>query len=262
MIIYMDQFAWVWLAQQRAASGDEDQHWQRLKVLRNEGNAIFVLSAANYLETWHRRDPSSRHALARAMRDLTDYMSISPVQKVTDLEIEYFLLRNFRSEGCDCPAVEPVTRVFGRGVTHAFDSPTGRLRLVERTYSPGAEEGPSAGQDDVERIKQLIAELPADDYEWWSLAAPPEDTATLGMEFRGEHRFGSEYVARQEAKLAWFDANPAEFRRVDDYVAADITLGLLESINAIADRHSIDAMAIAQWQMSRGFGNAEGPGKG
>ena len=171
MIIYMDQFAWVWLAQQRAASGDEDQHWQRLKVLRNEGNAIFVLSAANYLETWHRRDPSSRHALARAMRDLTDYMSISPVQKVTDLEIEYFLLRNFRSEGCDCPAVEPVTRVFGRGVTHAFDSPTGRLRLVERTYSPGAEEGPWARR---RRRANKAADSGATscDYEWWSLPPP------------------------------------------------------------------------------------------
>src|SRR5260370_6358376 len=132
MIVYMDQFAWVRLAQERAASSDGGPDWPRLKALHDEGNAIFVLSAANYLETWHRRDPSSRHAVARTMRDLTDYRCISPVQRIVDLEIEYLLLRDLRSAGCDCIPVEPATRIFGRGVAHAFDSATGRLRLVER----------------------------------------------------------------------------------------------------------------------------------
>lgn len=235
----MDQFAWVRLAQQRAAPTASGQDWRRLNELRHEGTATFVLSAANYLETWHRRQPSSRHAVATAMKDLTDYNCILPVQKIADLEIEYFLLRNLRSPGCQCPAVEPAAVAFGRGVAHAFDSPTGRLRLVQRVHTGEAGEGPPAGEEDVERVRQLIARIPADDYEWWSLAASADDTANLPMEFRGEHRFGYEHVARQEAKLAWFDAHPSEFHRVGHYVAADITLGLLETINTIAERHSI-----------------------
>jgi hypothetical protein len=255
MIVFMDQFAWVRLARQRNAFGDPD--WQKFKELRDEGSVTFVISAAHYLETWHRRDPVSRQNLAAAMRDLSDYRCISPVQRITDLEIECFLLRNFQSRNSNDSPINPADKIFGRGVAHAFDSPTGRLRLVERLHSDESEEGPLASYEDVERAKQLIARIPNEQYEWWSLAAPEEDTSTLGLEFRSEHRTGSEFVASQEAKASWFKANPAEFRRVDHYVAAEITRGLLESVNDIAERHGIDAMEIAYWLVGQGPGNVK-----
>jgi hypothetical protein len=253
MIVFMDQFAWVKLARQRTVPGDPD--WQKFKELRDAGSATFVISAAHYLETWHRRDPESRRNLAAAMRDLSNYRCISPVQRVTDVEIECFLLRNFRPGNSGDSPVNPADRIFGRGVAHAFDSPTGRFRLVQRVHSQESEEGPPASYEDVERTKQLIALIPSEQYEWWSLAAPEEDTAALGLEFRSEHRRGSEFVASQEAKASWFKANPAEFRRVDRYVAAEIAMGLLESVNDIAERHGIDAMEIARWLVGQGPGN-------
>lgn len=254
MIVYMDQFAWVELARQRKAPDAPD--WKKFRELRDEGSASFVISAAHYLETWHRRDPQSRQNVAGAMRDLSDYLCISPVQRITDLEIEKFLLQNFSFPGSNATPEEPATKVFGRGVAHAFDSPTGRLRLVDRLYSEGSEEGPPSSDEDIEHAKQLIARIPSDQYEWWSLAAPEEDTARLGVEFRSEHRRGDEFVADRETKAAWFKDNPVEFRRVDHYVAAQIAIGLVESMNDIAIRHRIDPREIARWLIGRGMGDA------
>lgn len=52
------------------------------------GSARIVLSAANYLETWHRRDWRSRHALAGVMRDLTAYRTIAPIQRASIAELK------------------------------------------------------------------------------------------------------------------------------------------------------------------------------
>jgi hypothetical protein len=97
--------------------------------------------------------------------------------------------------------------------------------------------------------------MPPKAYEWWSLAAFETDTADIGMEFRGEHRIGSEFVSGQRAKEDWFAKNPLEFKRVNDYIAAEITRGLLGSINDIGAYHSIDMRTVANWQISQGFGS-------
>ena len=72
----------------------------------------------------------------------------------------------------------------------------------------------------------------------------------------GEHRIGSEFVSSQVAKQKWFEDHPSEFKRVGDYVAAEVTRGLLGSINRIGTQHSINMLDIAYWQIGRGFGNA------
>ena len=82
--LYLDQSAWVRLAQ--GARGKNVEFEELLAVLasRIEGGELrVVLSATNYLELWHRIDGESRRRVADVMARLSGYVTVAPIEKGT-----------------------------------------------------------------------------------------------------------------------------------------------------------------------------------
>ncbi|MCA1605467.1 MAG: hypothetical protein LC775_08375, partial [Acidobacteria bacterium] len=89
--------------------------------------------------------------------------------------------------------------VLGHGVNHAFDSPTGRMRLVEHIATGSREEGAELPptEDLLAAINEARA-LPDQAYEWWSLAGPAGSIDIPNFEVGTQHRLGSVYVEDEE----------------------------------------------------------------
>lgn len=139
-LVYLDQNIWVALLR-GCQSGDRtaEKLKRRLIELREAGHAAIPLSASHYLETWHRRDTGSRHALAGLMRDVTAYATLAPVDAMERAWVRAEVRRR-----CNRPTEPPDANVLGHGVNHAFAIPVGRFRFVSSIATEGQPEGPPA----------------------------------------------------------------------------------------------------------------------
>jgi hypothetical protein len=240
LVVYLDQNKWIELARARHGSASDSSVLKVLAMLQDAvsaGRVVLPLSGTHYLETWHRTSWSSRHDLARTMRDLSQYTTLAPPYHLLCLEVEGLLLRHFRGPECECTATDVRQQLLGRGVNHAFNSPTGRMRLVEAIATPDSEEGPPVRHTGALRAIHRAQELPNQAYEWWSLAGSADSLSYPDFEVRSEHRLGLERVER-ENELATRIASDSYLRhRLDDYLVAEELASAIPYINHVAYWH-------------------------
>ncbi|WP_157625914.1 hypothetical protein [Mycobacterium sp. 155] len=159
-----------------------DKLVQRLIELREAGLVSIPLSASHYLETWHRRDTTSRHDLAGLMRDVSAYATLAPVHSV-----ERAWVRSEIWRWCGRTPAPPDTNILGYGVNHAFGTATGRFRFVTSIATDDQPEGPPA---EVPADLIDLAGASGENWEWLNLAGPPELFMMDGVDIRPEHRRG------------------------------------------------------------------------
>ncbi|MEU7778892.1 hypothetical protein [Micromonospora parva] len=141
-------------------------------------------------------------------------------------------------------------RLLGRGVNHAFHSPTGRMRVVTQVAAEGVEEGPPVAPpanllDAIEAARAL----PDDAYEWWSLAGTPDSLEYPDFEVRAEHRLGLERLKRETALAKRLAADSKLRHRLDDYILAEELLEAHDRINHFGFWHNADTgRLIDTWQ--------------
>jgi hypothetical protein len=205
VVIYLDQLHWIELLK---ASIDTSKNAPArvLQMLRDGTQAkrhVCALSASHYMETWHRRRADSRHALAALMRDLSNYTTLAPIQSIQEKETEQLVLRMNATNG-HLRALSMVDRecIIGHGVDHAFDSSTGRLRVVKSIATNEQPEG-DAVEASIQLLDQLakLKALPNEAYEWWSLAGSSELPGSDSFELHTQERRGQSF-ADNERKFA------------------------------------------------------------
>jgi hypothetical protein len=251
-VVYLDQNKWIELLRGEKQKPVADV----LDLLRRkvaEGSIVVPLSAAHYLETWHRQNWQSRHDLARLMRELSAYATVAPLHHLQCIEIERLLLENFRSPNCECDVPQISEQLVGRGVNHAFHSRTGRMRFVNNIASPGVQEGaPVAPPAELLATIEKLKVLPGDPYEWWSLAGFADSLEYPEFETRGEHRRGSGQVDRELALAARLASDSWLRHRLDDFLMAEELIEVHDRINHFAFWHNADTTRLMQTWSSKG----------
>lgn len=232
-LIFLDQHHWIELLR-----ADGVQSVEILNLLREgveSGRAVVPLVGGHYLETWHRPKWQSRSALAALMRDISKWRTLASPQWIAQLEIERALAGQAPPQSED---------ILGSGVNHAFTSPTGRFRLVERAWTKDRpEEGPAIPglPDDMRRLQKLSQEA----WEWLNLAGPEDlDFPLPGFdadqfEIRPEHRRGDELIADERDLVDRLKADGLLHRLRDALVMLDLQ-ALLDDINEASVRLGID----------------------
>ncbi|MFD8094189.1 hypothetical protein [Streptomyces malaysiensis] len=247
-IVYLDQNKWVDLLKAEK-SGTESPSLTAGAVLRravNSGTVVVPLAAGHYLETWHRSNWESRHALARIMRDLSQFSSLAPVQRVQRWEMDLALVEylGFATGQKGLKAVKD--QILGRGVDHAFASATGRLRLVESVAAKGVVEGEEMEPDSkLLDLLEKVRALPNDAYEWWSLAGNENDSMIHDdWETRGQHRIGDSYAEQERALSTHLASTPKKKQKLDDLIAAQDLMEISEDIHEAAEAVGIKPLDV------------------
>lgn len=247
-IVYLDQNKWVELLKAEKTGTDPTAiaAAAALQKAAQSGSVVVPLAASHYIETWHRSDWASRHALAKVMRDLSQFSTLAPVQRVQRREIELALIQylGFESKMTKPAAVQEW--ILGRGVDHAFASPTGRLRLVASVAANGTPEGKPLEPDT--KLLELLAKvraLPNDAYEWWSLAGNENDSMIHeDWDTRGQHRIGDSYAEQERAISDHLASNPKKRGNLDDLIAAQDLIEVSEDVHEVAVEIGLDPMSI------------------
>ncbi|MFE1575394.1 hypothetical protein [Streptomyces fradiae] len=247
-IVYLDQNKWVELlkAEKNGADSPALAAAIALREAVDSGIAVVPLSAAHYLETWHRSNWESRHALARLMRAISQFSTLAPIQRVQRWEIDIALTEYLGFEvGRENP--KPVRgQVLGRGVDHAFASLTGRLRLVSNVAKEGVPEGEELDPEPklLGLLEQLRA-LPGDVYEWWSLAGNENDSMIhADWETRGQHRIGDSYAEQERQLSNHLTTNKNKKQKLDDLIAAQELAEISEHIHEATEEFRIGTLNV------------------
>ncbi|MGN6664029.1 MAG: hypothetical protein ACTHK6_07505 [Solirubrobacterales bacterium] len=141
--VYLDQNKWIDLARAVNDVKDGDRFADARLVLEegvNAGHVSIPLSSAHYMETQNRRDWRSRRQLAETMIAFSKLQTVAPPDAILPAEIDVALkslfgvLRRPRE-----------LRVFGVGVSHAFNMPVDPYRIPEELR------GNVSDPDDFER---------------------------------------------------------------------------------------------------------------
>jgi hypothetical protein len=121
--IYLDQRDWLTLARQHYGRTQDERVAGVLALVREasrSGYASFPLSAAHYIETYHRRDPGQRQRLGAFMAEVSKFHTIASAPDLLPAEVHVSIC----SVGGIAPSQQPTP--FGRGVRHAFNVPEWR----------------------------------------------------------------------------------------------------------------------------------------
>lgn len=208
--------------------------YEMLSAGVEEGRLSVPLSTAHYLETWHRRDEQSRVALAGLMRDLSRYRTLAAVQRIERAGVAWLINRLLRPT--TEVAVNPAMLVMGQGVNHAFDSPTGRFRVVESVADDKNAEGPPA-----EPARELLEAYKLGDvWEWVNLAGRQELYTMDGIEMAPEHRLGTKTMNDELAMREHVKSDPSLRRRLSDWIVATELVNINPYINDAAMRLNVD----------------------
>jgi hypothetical protein len=179
------------------------------------------------------------------MRDLSRFASLAPVQQVQRWEIEIALTHHlgFKSMG-EPKAVQD--QVLGRGVNHAFASPTGRMRLVSSVAAEGQPEGePLKPEPKLLQLLEKVQALPNDAYEWWSLAGNADDSMIHeNWDTRGQHRIGDSYAQQERTLSDHLLANPKDKGKLDDLIAAQDLIDISEDIHEAATFIGVEPLHV------------------
>ncbi|MYR55466.1 hypothetical protein GTY54_04125 [Streptomyces sp. SID625] len=247
-IVYLDQNKWVEILKAQK-SGTDSPSLAAAATLRKavqSGSVVVPLAAGHYLETWHRSNWESRHDLARVMRDLSQFSTMAPVHRVQRWEIDLALIYylGFGSGGAEPREIQK--RILGRGVNHAFASPTGRLRLVSSVATDDAPEGePLEPEPQLLDLLEKVRALPNDAYEWWSIAGNANDSMIhKDWDTRGQHRIGETYAMQERALSAHLIDIPGREGRLDDLIAAQDLTEISEDVNEAAAEIGLDPLNV------------------
>lgn len=189
--LYLDQQQWVRLLRYDTPEARLDA--DTLAAAVDSGELVVPLSSAHYSETWHRGRWESRWALARLMWDRSRLVTLAPIRALLTSEIATAM----REMGEPVPSDAYAADIFGRGVNHAFASPTGRLRFVEGVGPDGAE-GPDVGLEGLDEEARGAYQRGGVGYEWFSLAGFPADMRVDGLDAQTNRRAGRAFVAYEE----------------------------------------------------------------
>ncbi len=160
------------------------------------------LSAAHYLELFHRRDAQSRAELASTMAELSGYVTLAAVDLVLREEVRRVCSRILSGQAVIADPI-PRSMLLGVGANHAFGSPTGRWRLVETFDDVTGVEGPTTSPPE-EFVRAQQAATPAQ-WEWVNLVGPP-DLGRSGLDARPEHRLGTGFARDHDGIPAYVAA--------------------------------------------------------
>jgi hypothetical protein len=237
LVVYLDMNLWVALARGRS-QGDEHCEKVRRDLVEavKSGTLVVPLSAAHYLELWHRRDRRSREEVGALMRRVSDFTTLASPTAVRRSE-----LRGFLSE---IAGAAPATRsdLLGRGAAHAFGSADGRFRFVESLASPdgvvpeGPPTPPPAGWYATDRC--------TDAWEWLQLVGLQGLLENEGVDRTPEHRFGSTWRARELDLRQRLSSDKRLRGRLWDYIVTEELIALLDDINELCEEFSLDPRRI------------------
>lgn len=141
--IYLDQNKWIDLARAVNDVKDGDRFADARLVLEegvSAGHVSIPLSSAHYMETQNRRDWRSRRQVAETMIAFSKLHTIAPPDAILPAEIDVALKSLF-----GVPRRPRELRVFGVGVSHAFNMPVDPYRIPEELR------GNVSDPDDFER---------------------------------------------------------------------------------------------------------------
>lgn len=126
-VVYLDLNHWISLAQASVGHIKGRPFTGTLAACRrarNDGVAVFVLSAVHYMEMSKIKDPAQRWAVADVMEELSGFASL--VSRVVVMELELAtMLNDFVQE----PNTLPTVPLLGRGVRHSFGQSSG-IRIM------------------------------------------------------------------------------------------------------------------------------------
>lgn len=88
LVVYFDMNVWVSMTKGYVS---RNPRWEAVKASMqgavSAGRIVIPLSAAHYLDLWHRRDQRSREQVGVLMRDLSQYVAIKPTYWVRYHEV-------------------------------------------------------------------------------------------------------------------------------------------------------------------------------
>ncbi|MEV5540221.1 hypothetical protein AB0L13_25570 [Saccharopolyspora shandongensis] len=224
-MVYLDMNVWVAMAK---GIGEDTQSWvdhvASLARLVESGKIVIPLSAAHYLELWHRLKQESREDIGRLMQKLSGFATLAPVQTIRKLEIEAFVSR---VTGIDKWVNH--SDILGNGVCHAFGSRFGRFRFVE---SLASQDGTVPEGRPVAAPTTLVGvDLKGPEWEWIQLVGTPEILASYGVERTPEHRIGSQRLADELRFRELLRTEPRMRERLRDLLITDELTALTTVIN-------------------------------
>ncbi len=247
-LLYLDMNCWVQMARGIQTT---DPGWvEAAETLQRAVEAQLVrvpLSAAHYLELWHRSDPVSRTQVGALMRDISGFASLLAFEEVQRREISAFVAAEAgRAQPID------VASILGRGAEHAFASPYGRLRFVESVASGDRPEGPpSEPPANLGQFRELLGD---DGWDWFQLVGEDDFVKSTFVERTPQHRLGAAYQQAQEHLRSAFLNDPGMRARLADAVALDEFLNVLDAVNEICESQRVDPVGL--FMESR---NTDGP---
>jgi len=242
-LLYLDQQVWVRLLR---GGPEVARLHQRLLAAVADGSVVTCLSAAHYAETWHRGEWESRWALARLMWDASRLVTLAPLHALHTAEVAHAMGRL----GVPLRKVPASPDVVGRGVNHAFDSPTGRLRFLE-SLGPDGDEGPVIPLEKLPPEEQRLYRGGSAGYEWFSLAGLPCDMRMDGLDMETQRREGQRFVA-EERRLAELLTHRGPEATLGEAVTGNDLSWIWDSLSDVCESSGIDPNGFLQALAERG----------
>lgn len=225
-MVYLDMNVWVSMTR---GCAQKDSRWiaarSGLEEAVSRGQMVAPLSAAHYLELWHRREQRSREEVGAVMRDVTGYATLPSTYGVRRREV-----RALVSQLAGRSSLLLSTSDFlGHGAAHAFDSPHGRFRFIESLASPDGqlEEGPAT--DPPENWNILDRSGPK--WEWSQLVGTQLILESEGIERTPEHRYGTQYMEGELRLREYLIREPQSRGQLWDHLVADELDSLRDEIS-------------------------------
>jgi len=236
--LFLDMNYWVQMAR---GMNTHDTRWatvySRLREAVEQAIVTIPLFAGHYLELWHRSDSTSREDVGRLMRDLSQYVTLLPIQDIQKLEIDAYLETKSGN-----PSQVTIENIIGRGVEHAFSSPQGRVRFVESLETPeDPESAPAEPPVEWDRLRSLLGSA---GWEWFQLVGHPLFNGALGVDRTPEHRHGAKYAQREENFRKQLMSTPGMKTRLDDVVVLQEFNAALDLINDACESRGIDPYTL------------------
>lgn len=230
--IYLDQRDWITLARQHYGRTQNDHVAGVLALVReasSNGFASFPLSAAHYIETYHRRNPGQRQRLGAFMAEISKFHTIASAPDLLPAEVHTLIC----STAGIAASRQPTP--FGRGVRHAFNVPEWKY------FNDPEVEGRVIAQIGQEQLfnhfETALLVGPNDSLPTANVALPAREFAERQLAFERE---------TAQNLLEWGHNSDRAHRLVLAQEATDI----VDLINSTAEEVGVEVRSILKDQQS------------